>query len=157
MTVKIKYTISIGTAVLIVPTFRCGGSNCRLGLVVGRIMITKSDLQKLNDLIASGNEHRFYLWTKWKHLAKYVREEIDHGECQMCKAEGKSGTKNGVLIVHHVKHLKERPDLALSLHDPETGERQLVTLCKRHHEEMHPESMRQNANAAKVEKYDEYW
>ena len=119
--------------------------------------ITNTELQKLNNLIAVGQEHRFYLWTKWKHLAKYVRDEIDHGECQMCKAEGKSGTKNGVLIVHHIKHLKDRPDLALSLHDPETGERQLVTLCKRHHEEMHPESMRQNANAANVEKYDEYW
>lgn len=119
--------------------------------------ITNTELQKLKNLIADGQEHRFYLCTKWKHLAKYVREEIDHGECQMCKAEGKSGAKHRVLIVHHVKHLKDRPDLALSLYDPDTGERQLVTLCKRHHEEMHPESMRQNANAVKKEKYDEYW
>lgn len=119
--------------------------------------ITNTELQKLNNLIAVGQEHRFYVWTVWKHLAKYVREVVDHGECQMCKAEGKSGAKHRVLIVHHVKHLKDRPDLALSLHDPETGERQLVTLCKHHHEEMHPESMRQNANAAKVEKFDEYW
>ena len=113
--------------------------------------ITNTELQKLNNLIAVGQEHRFYLWTKWKHLAKYVREEIDHGECQMCKAEGKSGAKNGVLIVHHVKRLKDRPDLALSLRDPDTGERQLITVCKRCHERLHPEALQEQKSAAKSE------
>lgn len=45
--------------------------------------------------------------------------------------------------MHHVKHLKDRPDLALSIWDSETGERQLETLCKFCHEEEHPESLRQ--------------
>ena len=46
-------------------------------------------------------------------------------------------------IVHHVKHLRKRPDLALSIWDTDTGERQLISVCKQCHEELHPESQRQ--------------
>ena len=47
------------------------------------------------------------------------------------------------MLVHHVKRLKDRPDLALSIIDPATGERQLISVCKDCHEMLHPESQRQ--------------
>ena len=62
----------------------------------------------------------------------------DRYECQLCKAKGRY--RKGV-IVHHVKHLKDRPDLALQIWDGE--ERQLITVCKQCHEKLHPESQRQ--------------
>ena len=65
---------------------------------------------------------------------------LDHYECQRCRAHGRYRRAE---IVHHVKHLKDKPDLALSLYDPDTGERQLMSVCKRCHEELHPESQRQ--------------
>lgn len=79
---------------------------------------------------------------------------MDHYECQICKARGRYSSGS---IVHHVKHLRERPDLALSVYDPDTGERQLVTVCKACHEEEHPESLRRCAPAAEpitMERWD---
>lgn len=76
---------------------------------------------------------RFYLGSEWKA----VRDEVlrlDHNECQMCKAQGKY-TK--AQVVHHVQHLKDRPDLALTIWH--RGQRQLVSLCNECHNKAHPE------------------
>lgn len=62
---------------------------------------------------------------------------MDHYECQHCKAAGRYRRAE---IVHHVKHLRDRPDLALSIWDGD--ERQLVSVCKPCHEAEHPESLR---------------
>lgn len=64
---------------------------------------------------------------------------MDRWECQKCKRRGKYSR---AVLVHHRKHLTDRPDLALSIFDPDTGERQLESLCKACHEEEHPESLR---------------
>lgn len=100
--------------------------------------ISPTRLDRLRRLIASEQEARFYWWPAWQELRAAVLR-MDHGECQMCKARGRytRGT-----IVHHVKHLRERPDLALSIWDPDTGARQLITVCKACHEQEHPESLR---------------
>lgn len=100
--------------------------------------ITPTQLARLQERIDAGRQDLFYGWKSWKRLSKYVREKMDNRECQYCKARGRY--RRGY-IVHHVKHLDERPDLALSIFDPDTGERQLVTLCKDCHEEQHPESL----------------
>lgn len=99
-----------------------------------------SESDKLLELINSGKADTFYSWTEWLKLRKKVMQ-IDHHECQICKAKGRYSRG---YIVHHVKHLKDRPDLALCITDPDTGERQLITVCKQCHEELHPESKRQN-------------
>lgn len=96
-------------------------------------------LARLRGLIADGHEAAFYSWRDWRNLRAEVLR-LDRNECQMCKARGRY--RKGK-IVHHVKHLQDRPDLALSIWDPDTGERQLVTVCKDCHEAEHPESMRQ--------------
>lgn len=96
-------------------------------------------LPRLEALVASGREDAFYSWPEWRGKRKDVLK-LDHRECQLCKAMGhfRRGT-----IVHHVKHLRDRPDLALSVFDSDTGERQLITVCKQCHELEHPESLRQ--------------
>ena len=74
-----------------------------------------------------------------------------NARCAKQKADTAKAT-----IVHHVKHLKDRPDLALSIIDPDTGERQLITVCKRCHEELHPESQQQTISKEKFET-EERW
>ena len=105
--------------------------------------ISPRRLEELRDLIDQGAETRFYFWAEWRgsHGGGGVREQVlrlDHRECVRCRERGRYARAE---IVHHVKHLRDRPDLALSIWDPDTGERQLVSLCKACHEEMHPEAL----------------
>ena len=125
------------------------GSSCaqhrapseRVGLFLlkGEIMISQMRQQQLIDMIKAGEEGTFYHWSEWESLRAQVLR-MDHYECQICKAKGRY---KKAAIVHHVKHLRDRPDLALSIWDGE--ERQLVSVCKKCHEEEHPESLRQYA------------
>ena len=102
-------------------------------------MISAEQLNKLLLWIEKGEEHRFYLTGWWKAICKEVKR-IDRNECQICRNVHKRFRRG--TLVHHVKHLKDRPDLALSIFDPDTGERQLVLVCKQCHEDEHPESLR---------------
>ena len=99
--------------------------------------MTPCKLASLTALLAAGKENIWYNSGDWQAVRDAVKR-IDH-ECIICKAVGKHSATR---YVHHVKHLRDRPDLALSIWDPETGERQLVSVCKRCHEELHPESQR---------------
>lgn len=101
--------------------------------------ISGAKLAELAALLAAGQEYKFYSWPEWRSLRAEVLR-LDHYECQHCKAAGRYSRG---YIVHHVKHLRERLDLALSVVDPDTGQRQLETLCKHCHELEHPESQRQ--------------
>lgn len=96
-------------------------------------LITK----KLIKLIETGNTDSFYNWAEWKALRLDVLK-LDNYECQICKAKGKY---KKAVIVHHVKHLKENPELALCIWNGD--KRQLISVCKACHEDEHPESQRQ--------------
>lgn len=98
-------------------------------------------LRQLQELLALGLSDRFYDWPEWAAARDDVLR-MDLGECQLCKARGRY---RKAALVHHVQHLKDRPDLALSVFDPDTGRRQLVSLCRGCHEEQHPERMRRTA------------
>ena len=103
-------------------------------------LISARRLRQLAELIQAGREARFYDWPEWQAL----REEVlrsDKRECVLCRERRRR--YRPARIVHHVKHLRDRPDLALSITDPDTGERQLISVCKDCHEELHPESLRQ--------------
>lgn len=121
--------------------------------------ISPTRLDRLRRLIDAGQEARFYWWPEWADPdpARGTRAAVlkmDNFECQICKARGRYSRGT---IVHHVKHLRERPDLALSIFDPDTGERQLVTVCKACHEEEHPESLRRcepSAEPITTERWD---
>lgn len=103
--------------------------------------ISDKRLRQLRQLIAAGREDEFYSWPEWKRLRRQVLA-LDHGECVKCRAKGRYAR---AVLVHHVRHLRDRPDLALSVWsqraDGQRGERQLVSLCKRCHEEEHPEAL----------------
>ena len=99
--------------------------------------ITKTQLVRLNSLIAEGREAEFYSWPEWEEIRQKVLT-LDHRECIRCKARGKYSP---AVLVHHVRHLKDDPELALSIWDAD-GNRQLVSLCRPCHELEHPERLR---------------
>lgn len=105
-----------------------------------KVLISPTRLVQLRALIQAGHQAEFYSWTEWRALRPEVLG-MDHHECVRCRVIRKKFRR--AKIVHHVKHLEDRPDLALSVWDPDTGERQLVSVCKQCHEELHPESQRQ--------------
>lgn len=82
----------------------------------------------INKLIQEKNIHAFYVSGVWKKLRKDVLEECNN-DCQLCKAKGKASTAT---TVHHVAHLKEHPELALTRSN-------LMAVCKECHNELHPE------------------
>lgn len=100
--------------------------------------------QWVRSLIEEDNLHAFYTSSEWLNLKSEVMREFKH-ECQDCKARGKY-TK--ATIVHHVKHLKDYPELALSkTYIDENGNKkiQLKPVCKDCHEYVeHPERLRWN-------------
>ncbi len=78
------------------------------------------------------------------------RQEIlmrDHHECQRCKERG--GYSRGV-VVHHIKHLDARPDLALV-------DDNLMTLCEVCHNLEHPEKLGQQEAAERRHLTAERW
>lgn len=108
--------------------------------------ITERRLKQLRTMIESGTEKNFYFWPEWRGSEKTdgIRKQVlklDHYECQECKRRGRYSKG---YIVHHVKHLRDAPELALTIWDPETGERQLETRCKACHEAEHPDVLAQN-------------
>lgn len=113
--------------------------------------MTYKQLTRLNTLIENENADAFYSWKPWKHLRNTVLK-LDNFQCQICKSKGRYKKAE---IVHHVKHVKDRPDLALSIWDGD--ERQLVSVCKRCHEELHPERTVQYQYKQKEEFATERW
>lgn len=87
--------------------------------------------ERLLKYIKSGDFTAFYKTKEW--LAK--REEIlerDNYECQRCKEEG---LYEKAECVHHIKHLKEHPELALE-------DDNLISLSSRCHNKEHPEKLK---------------
>jgi len=103
--------------------------------------ISEMRLRQLQEMLAAGTSDGFYGWPEWERVRSAVLA-MDHWECQQCRERRRY---RRAVLVHHVKHLKDRPDLALSVFDPCTGLRQLVSLCRACHEEQHPERMRRAA------------
>ena len=102
-------------------------------------IMTPDKLARLTAMLAAGRENVWYNSGDWAAVKAAVKQ-IDHYDCLICKAMGR---RRAAHIVHHVRHLRDRPDLALSIYDPDTGERQLICVCKQCHEMLHPESQRQ--------------
>lgn len=82
----------------------------------------------LLEAIEDGNVMKFYKSKEWLKVRDNVRESQNY-ECQECKKEGGVGRAD---VVHHIKHLRSHPELALR-------EDNLVCLCHYHHELEHPE------------------
>jgi 5-methylcytosine-specific restriction protein A len=83
----------------------------------------------------------FYLSPAWQHKRKQILQR-DHHECVYCKQRGQHSR---AVIVHHIMHLDEHPELALSdyyIGADGVQHRQLVSVCRECHETVcHPERM----------------
>ena len=113
-------------------------------------MITQ---QQINEWVKDNTPKRFYKSYDWQ-LRRAEVLALDKWECQMCKAKGKYSK---AVIVHHIKHLKDRPDLAMQIYDGE--QRQLISLCRACHEECHPERLKKHyrGKQKKPHPIDERW
>ena len=96
---------------------------------------------RLMERLTDSQVKSFYHSTAWRHKRADILQR-DHNECQLCKAHGKY---RRAVIVHHVNHLRDHPDLALSdtYTDTKGKEcRQLISVCRECHETVcHPERM----------------
>lgn len=104
--------------------------------------MTEALYKWLCDKIAAGEADDFYRTRVWKNRSKEVRT-LDRNECQKCKARGRY---KKATLVHHINHVKDRPDLALDIwYTAPDGSRQrnLISICDECHKEEHPEQQRQ--------------
>lgn len=103
--------------------------------------MTNSFLQWLIGLIQSGEIHPFYVTGEWRGLSAQVLKE-DRYECQLCRARGRYRKAD---LVHHVNHVKRRPDLALDMYYLDGDgkrKRNLISVCRQCHENVcHPERL----------------
>ena len=109
-------------------------------------MVTTEWIRKL---IADGELWRFYKTKEWKQLKQRILAE-NHYECSECKKRGvitrydvddETGERRILSTVHHVQHVREHPELALSEFYFANGERRvnLIPVCKACHNRLHPE------------------
>lgn len=106
----------------------------------------------IRELIKEGQLWRFYKSKSWLKLKAAILKESHH-ECAECKRRGivtrydidAEGHKRLLSTVHHVRHVRDFPELALSRYyiDAATGERHdnLIPVCKSCHNVLHPEKL----------------
>lgn len=82
--------------------------------------------KKLLQAIRKGNTHYFYTSWTWRKKRKQILSRDNH-ECQECKKKGKF---NKADTVHHIKELKEHPELGLI-------DNNLISLCNVCHNIIH--------------------
>lgn len=123
-----------------------------LGLFVyGGINVAKKiTVEWIQELIDKDELWRFYKHPEWIKLKKKILKE-NHYECAECRSQGiitrydidSEGGKKLISTVHHVCHVRDHPELALSrtYKDYETGETltNLLPVCKACHNKLHPE------------------
>jgi len=92
----------------------------------------------------------FYKTGVWVRKRTEILERDNH-ECQRCKDAGGYSKGN---VVHHIKHLEDRPDLALD-------DDNLMTVCEACHNREHPERFIQNFVEPRknelIERFPERW
>ncbi|MCB2311618.1 HNH endonuclease [Clostridium tagluense] len=81
----------------------------------------------INKLISYHNIKAFYNCVLWENLRLDILDE-QHHECQMCKAD--SGLYSEAVTVHHVKFVRDYPELALTKSN-------LLCVCKECHYKIH--------------------
>ena len=107
----------------------------------------------IRDLIKTNELWKFYKTKEWIRLKTSILKAA-HYECAECKKQGiitrydqgKDGERKLISTVHHVCHVRQHPDLALSktYTNYETGEElpNLIPVCKSCHNKLHPEKLK---------------
>lgn len=108
---------------------------------------------EIRALIARDELWRFYKSKDWIRLKESILKE-NHYECAECRKRGiitrydigRNGEKKLLSTVHHVRHVRDYPELAMSktFRDPATGRimTNLIPVCKACHNRLHPEKFR---------------
>lgn len=112
-------------------------------------------VNQIKQLISENRTDIFYNSRSWRNLAEEIRAEQNR-ECQYCKAEGKVGAAD---VVHHVKHLRDFPELAYSRYYTDMDgvkRRQLVCCCYMHHRILHPEKRSGQYSARSDKRAEKY-
>ena len=76
--------------------------------------------------IKNGDTQTFYMSYAWRKKRLEILDR-DNNECQRCKEEGKFSPAD---TVHHIKELKDYPELGLT-------DSNLICLCHNCHNEIH--------------------
>lgn len=117
----------------------------------------RCDEQWIRELIRTGELWKFYKTKEWRSLKASILKE-HHYECAECRRHGvitrydvsEDGQKKLISTVHHVCHVRDHPELALSrwYKDYETGEMKenLIPVCKSCHNKLHPEKQKMKKN-----------
>lgn len=87
--------------------------------------------KELFNAIKRGDVRKFYKSREWRRKRQQILKR-DNYECMKCKREGKYHKAE---TVHHIKHLKDFPELALV-------DSNLESLCFACHNEEHPEKLK---------------
>lgn len=91
-------------------------------------LMSPKRLEELKKLIKDDQVFKFYHWKEYKRL-RHITKRRDNNECQVCKRRGKHSSYGAC---HHLKEVKDYPELALRLDNVEI-------VCKTCHNELHPE------------------
>ena len=100
---------------------------------------------KLMKEIKIGNVYRFYTSRTWRRKAAEIKMR-DNNECQHCKRKGEF---NIAECVHHIKELRDFPELALENDN-------LISLCSKCHNIIH-EKFKNKQTERKRYKNKEMW
>lgn len=84
----------------------------------------------------------FYHTLQWKRKRRKILKR-DRYTCRRCRQQGKYKRAN---TVHHIKKLRDVPELALT-------DDNLVSLCAECHEEIHPEKHKKRCELVTKEKW----
>lgn len=97
------------------------------------------NILQIKEMIKKNDLSAFYNDTYWRKLSHEIIKE-NNNECYICKQNKKYSR---AVLVHHVNHLKKRPNLAYcKTYTDGTGEHiQLMPLCHDCHEMMHQRGM----------------
>lgn len=117
----------------------------------GEEIMTEEEIRYVKACVEK-NIHLFYVWSSWKHIRQKVLE-MDHHECQRCKAK-KIYTK--ATTVHHVNYVKRHPELALEIWYEWNGvkKRNLISLCHDCHEAVHGYRKQEKKKPLTEERWD---
>ena len=105
-----------------------------------------SDALDVRRLIEAEGVGAFYRSDVWREKRAAILL-AQHYECQRCRRRGKYTRAK---VVHHKKHLREFPELALA-------DDNLEALCEACHNEEHPEKLEQFNRKSGREWNDEKW
>ena len=89
-------------------------------------MTTEELVKLITNLFRENSIVKFYKSKPWRLLRAEVLED-QHNECQMCKDKG---LYEEATMVHHIKHVKQYPWLALTKSN-------LMALCDECHYQIH--------------------